>query len=232
MWYLIIIAAILFWPAVTTLIARLEKRLVWPYGELADAPEFPDTTGYCDRWIADAAAESFSPRGWASDLKGPRYPISYAMLGSRDGTCLAIIASGSVYHIPVRGTWLYTATRDGRLYYSTDNQICVEVDIMGEWKSHLVPTSSFQTLLQRHREWVEGLGVMPMKLQPMHEIEAMRNNRQEHFRAMSRLGLIRFTDASETRWQYTMRGAIKLAMLNYSVGLIRAVTFGRIPRSA
>jgi hypothetical protein len=49
---------------------------------------------------------------------------------------------------------------------------------------------------------------------------------------MSRRGLINFTDTSATHWHYTFLGAAKLAALNYSIGLLRGVTNGRIPRCA
>jgi hypothetical protein len=49
---------------------------------------------------------------------------------------------------------------------------------------------------------------------------------------MERAGLISFTDPSASRFQFTLSGAAKTAIWGYFVGMIRKLSFGRIPRTA
>jgi hypothetical protein len=78
MYYLIGIVAVLF--VLQAVTARLEKRMVWPYGELEAQPHFGNPTGYGARWVGEAVHAGFSFLGWAPDLKGSRYQVSYGML--------------------------------------------------------------------------------------------------------------------------------------------------------
>ena len=219
-----------FFIVLLTVTARLEKRMVWPYGSPEAQPQFPDSSGYAARCIAEAQMAGFSFLGWAADLKGPRYRMSYALLSSPD--CFVVIGVGTVVSMRLRGTWIYTRGTDGRALYTTDNLSCVEIDVSRRWRSQLVPARTFTELLQRHRELLRELGVTTRPFAPGREAEEFRAMREEHYHAMSRQGLIAFTDASAAHWRYTFWGAWKLASLNYSIGLLRTVTYGRIPRTA
>ena len=231
MYYLIGIVAVLF--VLQAVAARFEKRMVWPYGDLQAQPPFGDLTGYGARWLAEAVQAGFSFLGWAPDLKGDKYQVSYAMVISPDRDSIAVIGVGSIWRMPLQGTWLHTPSADGRRsWYSTDNQACVEIDISRHWKSQLARAARFGELWRRHRQWVERAGVTPRGFGPLHEIAEFRQFRQEHYREMSRRGLISFTDSSETHWRYTLFGAVKWAVLNYSIGLLRAISYGRLPRTA
>jgi hypothetical protein len=64
------------------------------------------------------------------------------------------------------------------------------------------------------------------------EADEFKSVREDRYQAMSRQGLISFIDNSAAHWRYTLWGAFKLASLNFSIGLLRAVTYGRIPRLA
>jgi len=79
-----------FWPALKfflgtvafsavflTVVFRLEKRTVSPYGELESTPSFGDPTGYAARWVADAVQAGFVLLGWARDTGDQ--PIAAAM---------------------------------------------------------------------------------------------------------------------------------------------------------
>ncbi len=231
MYSLIAIVAVLIVPLAVA--ARLEKRMAWPYGELQAQPHFGDPTGYGARWVAEAVQAGFSFLGWAPDLKGNRYRVSYAMVISPDRDSIAVIGIGSIWRMPLQGTWLHTPSVDGRRsWYSTDNQPCVEIDISRHWKSQLVPVAHFGELWQRHRMWVERAGVTPRGFGPLREIAEFRQFRLEHYREMSQRGLISFTDSTETHWRYTLFGAVKWAAFNYSIGLLRAISYGHLPRTA
>jgi hypothetical protein len=77
---------VLFLIIFLTVVARLEKRMVWAYGNPEAHRPYPDPSGYGGRWVGDALNEGgFSFLGWASDLKGPRYQVSYALFCCADG---------------------------------------------------------------------------------------------------------------------------------------------------
>ncbi len=206
--------------------------MVWPYGSPEAQPQLADASGYGVQWVDDALKADFSLLGWCPDLKGPRYQVSYALLYSSERDCFVIIGVGTIMSMPLRGTWIYTRTTDGRVFYTTDNQSCVEIDVLRRWRSQLVRASRFSELLQRHKDLLRNCRSTPQLFAAGREAEDFRCIREERFQEMSRRGLINFTDTSATHWHYTFLGAAKLAALNYSIGLLRGVTNGRIPRCA
>ncbi len=228
----IVIAVIAFFFVLLAVTARLEKRMVWPYGKPEAQPQFPDSSGYGARWVDDSLKAGFSFLGWSPDLKGPRYRVTYALLTSPERDCFVIIGVGTILGMALRGTWIYTRAKDGRVFYTTDNQSCVEIDVARRWRSQLVRVATFPELLQRHRELLRDRGVTAEPFTPGREAEEFRSIREDRYQAMFRRGLISFTDSSATHWRYTYWGAVKLAALNYSIGLLRGATHGRIPRSA
>lgn len=227
-----VVAFIAFFLLFQAAIARLEKRLVWPYGPPESEPQFDDLTGFGDRWVSDAHDAGFSLLGWSADLKGPRYRVSYAMMTAPDGDCFVIIAVGHVFGIPLRGACIYTFATDGRVFYTTNEQAGVEFDLLRQWRGQLTRAKTFVKLLKRHQDLICDLVVNPCPLNSGRELDDFRSIREEHFTRMSRHGLITFVDDSGCRWHYTFRGALKLAAWSYTIGLLRAVTLGRVPRVA
>ncbi len=75
-------------------------------------------------------------------------------------------------------------------------------------------------------------GVTAQSFTAGREAEEFRSMREERYHALACRGLIAFTDGSATHWRYRCWGALKLVALNYSIGMLRGVTNGRIPRSA
>jgi hypothetical protein len=233
MLFYLLVGIPVFLMVLLAVVARLEKRMVWPYSEPEPQPQSPDISGYYGtQWLGEALNLGFSFLGWASDRKGPQYKINYALLVSQQRDCFVIIGIGTIFNMTLRGTWIYTRVGDDKLFYSTDNQSCVEIDVSRQWRSQLAPVRTFPDLLQRHRDWLASRGVVVKPFTPGREAEEFRRVREEHFQAMSRNGLISFTDPSATHWRYTFWGGLKLAALNFSIGLLRAITFGRIPRTA
>jgi hypothetical protein len=228
----IIIGIIAFFLVLQAVTARLEKRMVWPYGNPEAEPQFGDASGYGVERVTDALRAGFSLLGWVPDLKGARYRVSYALLTSPELDCFVIVGAGRVLSVPVRGTWIYTHLTNGTVFYSTDNQACVEIDVSRHWRSHLVRASNFLQLLQRHRDFLRARGLTARPFTAGRAVEEFRRLREEHFQSMSRQGFIAFTDGSATHWRYTFWGALKWTALNYSIGLLRAISFGNIPRSA
>lgn len=228
----IVIGIFAFWLVLLAMIARFEKRLSWPYGEPEAQAQFPDSTGYADRWVDGALNAGFTFLGWCPHLKGGGYRVSFALLVSPERDCFVVISVGTILGIALRGTCIYTRSVEGRVFYTTDNQSCIEIDVTRRWRSQLAPTSTFVRLLQRHRNLLRDSRITPHPFTAGREAQEFKCMRTEHFDSMSRKGLIAFTDHSGTYWRYTYWGALKLTALNYSIGLLRGMTQGRIPRSA
>jgi hypothetical protein len=228
----ILITIPIFFIVFLTLVARFEKRMVWPYGQLDTQPQFSDTNGYGGRWVADAVRVGFTFLGWAPDLKGPQYRVCYAFLASPEGDYFVIVGIGTVINLPVRGTWIYSRGKDGSVYYTTDNQSCVAIDVSRQWRTQLVRVNTFPELLQHHKDLLQSCDFTSLPFSAGRETDEFRKLREEHYQFMSRQGLIAFTDYSNTHWRYTFWGAFKFSVLNYSIGLLRRLTYGRVPRSA
>jgi hypothetical protein len=226
------LGVVAFFSVFLTVIYRLEKRMVSPYGELETAPFFGDPMGYGARWAADAVRAGFVFLGWARDVRGSIYRCSYALLVSGERDTFAVICVGTILNIPFQATWLHTPAMDGRTFNTTDKQSGVQIDLSGNWKNQLALKPSFGQLLQKHQEWMKSIGVLPRPFTRDREFAEFRAMRNEHYRSMERAGLIRFTDVSATHFYFTLTGAAKTATWSYLIGMLRHLSFGRIPRSA
>jgi hypothetical protein len=232
LWLRFFLGMVAFWVVFLTVLFRLEKRTVSPYGELESTPSFGDPTGYAARWVADAVQAGFVLLGWARDTRGSTYKCSYALLVSADRTIFMVISAGTILNIPMQGTWLHTPALDGRSFNTTDKQAGVQIDLSRNWTNQLALVPSFGQLLQKHREWLQSLNVLPRSFTPNREFDEFKTLRAQHFRSMEQAGLIRFADASATQFYYTLPGAAKTATWSYLVGVIRGLSQGSFPRSA
>jgi hypothetical protein len=218
--------------ALLAFVARFEKRMVWPYGPPQKQRPAINPIGYGMRRTAEAVQAGFTLFGWSPDMKGAKYQITYALLASPARDSFAIIAEGTIFNIPLQGTWIHTPAAEGRSYYSTDHQSCIEIDISRLWRSRLVSAGTFEEHWNKHQQWIQRLGVTPRGLEPGRELEDFRTLLEGRARAMAQRGLIAYIDSSSSRWRYTWYGAFKLALLNYSIGMLRTLTFKRFPKSA
>jgi hypothetical protein len=223
---------VLFLFILLTIIFRMEKLKVWPYGELESVSYFGDPSGYATRWVDDAAQAGFTLLGWARDTKGSTYRVSYAMLVSAERDIFAVIGVGSILNMPLVATWMHTPTGDGRSFYSTDKQAAVQIDLSGNWRNQLVPVNTFRELLQAHRKWIRSNGVLPRLFTHDREMAEFRALREEHYRSMQRAGLIDFTDGSASCFRFTLLGAAKTAIWSYFLGMARQLSKGNFPRTA
>src|SRR5262249_51271053 len=131
---------------------RLEKHMVWQYGEPEAQPHLRHP--YTDYGVAAAIQAGFSLLGWSRDLRGGIYKVNHALLVSPDRTTMAVITAGSLL-IPMAGTCLYTPTADGRLFYTINSQYFAKTDVSGHWISRLALEPSFGRLWQRHQAWLK-----------------------------------------------------------------------------
>ena len=67
--------------ALITVTGRLEKRLVWQYGDLGTQPPYPDVSGYAEQWTNQALQCGFILLGWAPDPRMPRLPPKLRLAG-------------------------------------------------------------------------------------------------------------------------------------------------------
>ena len=209
---------------------RFEKHMVWQYGEPQAQPHrrHPHT----DSGVVAATQAGFSFLGWARDLRGGIYQVNHALLVSPDRTTMAVITAGFLL-IPIEGTCLYTPTADGRLFYTTNSQYFVQIDVSRNWTSQLALEPAFGRLWQRHQAWLQEMAVLQRPFgRSGHELEDFRALRAEHYRSMAHAGLISYTDASASRWQFTLYGATRTAIRSLLVGLMRRFTLGRFPKNA
>jgi len=232
LWLRFFLGMVAFWVVFLTIVFRLEKRTVSPYGELETTPSVADPTGYAARWVADAVQAGFVLLGWARDVRGSVYQCSYALLVSADRTTFMVISVGTIMKISMQGTWLHTPAMDGRSFNTVDKQAGVQIDLSRNWSNQLALVHNFSQLLQKHREWFQSLNVPPRPFTPNREFAEFKALRTEHFRSMERAGLIRFTDASSTQFYYTLPGAAKTATWSYLVGVVRGLSQGSFPRGA
>ena len=213
-------------------VARVERRMVWAYGTPQVSPPFGDPNGYGAATVTAATQAGFTFYGWAPDMKGEKYRVSYALLVSPGNDSFAVIGVGTIFGITIQGASINTPSVGDRSHYSTNQQSSVEIDVSRAWKSQLVPHADFNHLWQKHREWLASQRVIARGFQKGREFEDFHAVRLEHFRSLARGNYIAFTDGTEIYWRYTFYGAIKLATLNYSIGMLRTLTGGRIPRTA
>jgi hypothetical protein len=195
-------------------------------------PQFPDTSGYATRWVNEAARAGCLFFGWSGDLKGPKYQVTYGMLCSPGRDCFVIIGVGKVFGMPVRGTSIYTRAIDGRVFYTTDHQSGVDIDLTRSWRGQLTEAQTFTGLWNYHQNLLRDLNVIPQPFLSGREIAEYKTLREERFQAMARRGLIAFTDASASYWRYTSLGALKWTAVNYTIGMLRGFSGGRTPRCA
>jgi hypothetical protein len=137
LWLRFFLGIVAFWVVFLTIVFRLEKRTVSPYGELESVPFSRDTTGYAARWVADAVQAGFVFLGWARDTRGSTYRFTYALLVSADRTTFMVISVGTILNIPMQGTWLHTPAMDGRSFNTTDKQAGVQIDLSRNWTNQL-----------------------------------------------------------------------------------------------
>jgi hypothetical protein len=223
----LILAFVLLLPILTY---RFEKHMVWQYGEPEAQPHRRHP--YTDAGVAAAMQAGFLFLGWARDLRGGIYKVDHALLVSPDRTTMATITAGFLL-IPIQGTCLYTPTADGRLFYTTNSQYFVQIDVSRNWISRLELGRTFGGLCQRHQAWLQEMGVVPRPFaRSGHELEDFRAVRTEHCRSMAHAGLISYIDAGASRWQFTLYGATRTAIRGLLVAIARKFTAGRFPKTA
>src|SRR5208282_102607 len=93
--------------ALITVTGRLEKRLVWQYGDLGTQPPYPDVAGYAGQWTNQALQSGFILLGWAPDPRMPNYRQNYALLVSPERDCFVVVCSGNIFTLKSQSATIY-----------------------------------------------------------------------------------------------------------------------------
>ncbi len=213
-----------------TVTGRLEKRLVWQYGDLGTQPPYPDVSGYAEQWMHQALQCGFVLLGWAPDPRMPNYRQNYALMVSPERDCLMVVCSGNIFTLKSQSVTIYTSTQNSKVYYTTANQNGVQIDLLGHWMGQLTAVNTFPALLRNHRNLLRDRGAMVQLFGEGREVEEFKRLRVERYETMARRGLITFMDGLETSWHFTLWGALRYAVLNYTIGMARGITHGRVFR--
>jgi len=209
---------------------RLEKRLVWQYGDFVTQPHYPDVAGYAERWTNQARQSGFVLLGWAPDPRMPGYRQNYALLVSPARDCFVVVCSGNIFKLKSQSVTIYTPTQNHKVYFTTANQNGAQIDLLGHWMGQLTVVNNFEALLRNHRDLLRDKDAMVKPFSEGHEAEEFKRLRVERYENMARRGLITFMDAMETSWHFTYWGALRHAFLNYTIGTARAASHGRLFR--
>src|SRR5678815_2444008 len=101
--------------------AYFERRMVWPYSEPEPIQDWQGLDPYCLGQLTEAQTLQFRLLGRATDLKGTRYKISYHLAVSPGGDTIAIVGAGTIFGIPLKGTWLYSIRPNDAGFCSVNN---------------------------------------------------------------------------------------------------------------
>jgi hypothetical protein len=218
-----------FFIVLTVITGRLEKRLVWQYGDLVPQPPYADSAKYALQMTTEALQSGYTLLGWAADPRAPGYRINYALLMSPERDFFVTVSQGSIFKLPTNGTTIYSRTTDGNVFYTTDNQNNVQIDLI--WRSQLAPVKNFSDLLGRHQSLLKDKNLPVQPFTAGREAEEFRRMREERYETMARRGLIDYLDASRTSWHFTLWGTLRYTFLNFTIGIVRAQTKGAVFRS-
>jgi hypothetical protein len=227
---LLVFVILAFFLVLTVITARIEKRMVCPYGELAPEPPYQDIADYGKQWVNKAVQSGFIFLGWAADSRTPHYRLNYAFLASPERDCLFVICCGNIFKLNSRSTVLHTRTADGKVYYTSEQQNGVHIDLIGHWMSQLAPVKTFPALLERHQDLLRIKNAAVQHFTPGRELDEFKQMRKERYETLARRGLIVYTDRMDTSWHYTLWGSLRYTFINFTIGIIRAKTNGRMFR--
>ncbi len=160
----------------------------------------------------------------------PNYRQNYALLVSPEKDCLVVVCSGNILKLKSQGVTIHTPTQNGKVYYTTATQNGAQIDLLGHWMGQLMVVNTFQALLRNHRDLLRDKAAIVQLFSAGHEVEEFKRLRVERYETMARRGLITFMDGMETCWHFTLWGALRYAILNYIIGIVRGMTRGRVFR--
>ena len=242
---LVLIVLVMIVPFVLTFFVALwEKRQVWPYEPLEEAPavsSMPDqhremANPYAVSSITDglllqptekaakanAAAQSlnFKYLGAYRHGGGALYQVRYDAWVSAEHEVLALVGGGKLASVPVDSIWLFTQLASGVVLVTITAHNAAEYDLSGMTSEALVPQASFAQAVVSHlgrmkEQASPGLNYSDNPLADHYQFRLAWSNR------LREQGFIRFIDATQTVWRFTLSGALRFAVKAHIVGVTR-----------
>lgn len=209
-----------------TLVAALEKRMLWPYvAPDTLAPEFfPAPNAYADT-VAGAAGEAgFTWLGAYAHGAGKLYKVRYDFYLAPERDVLAVVGTGALASVAVKSTSQITLVEDGRSFVTVDNQGSAETDLAGLSQDALVVGLGSAGQLAAHRNRLLAVASQPILMDGPDPLAALRAFRQRRVDRMVALGYAGYLDTERAWWRYSPKGAVALAFRQYFKGLYRAAT--------
>lgn len=155
----------------------------------------------------------FEQKGLCHDGKGGLYRVRYDFWLSPDRRTFAVVGGGSIAKIPFDGIWLYSRIRDGRILETT-NEIGSQ-DISGVVEQETWPKMKFAPLVEKHfgrlEEPREGDAIPFEDEAELKDYFAIRRARAE---GLVGRGHARFLDDRESKWKYTLKGALAFYVIS------------------
>src|SRR5437660_380537 len=125
-WVISIPLFLVLQPALTALLLRWEKRLLWPY--LSMTP-WPDPTPYMVAAAASAQATGLVRLGVWRDGRGRVYSVRYEFWLPPERDALVMIAGGRMKTTHIDATCVFTRLGDGRYLVTIDNFLATDYDL-------------------------------------------------------------------------------------------------------
>ncbi len=209
-----------------TLVAALEKRMLWPYvAPDTLAPEFfPLPNSYAHTIAAAAGEAGFTWLGAYAHGAGKLYKVRYDFYLAPERDVLALVGTGALASIAVQTTSLITLLEDGRSLVTVDHQNGIETDLAGLALDALVVGLGFAGQLAAHRTRLLSIASPAMLMDGPDPLAALLAFRQRRVDRMVALGYAGYLDTERAWWRYSPKGAAQLAFRQYFKGLYRAVT--------
>lgn len=209
-----------------TLVAALEKRMLWPYvSPDSVGPEFfPLPNSYASTVAAAAGEAGFTWLGAYAHGAGKLYKVRYDFYLAPERDVLAVVGAGTMASIAVQMTSLITLLDDGRSLVTVDHQNGIETDLAGLAQDALVVGLGFAGQLAAHRTRLAAVASGAIFMDGPDPLAALRAFRQRRVDRLVALGYVGYLDADRAWWRYSPKGAIALAFRQYFKGLYRAMT--------
>lgn len=206
LFWLVPLAVIPLFGVLIVVVGLWEKHPIQPFAVPEKGRE-PEETDYARR-MNDAAEDArYDYLGVARDNRGGLYGLRFDFWASADRSVFVVVCGGKLARIPYKGTWVFSPLPGDRTLCTTDD--VGSADVSGASELHIWPNATFRVLLDRHIDRLEDLtdGVLPFELDdPLRAYIAIRARQAE---VLVGRGLARYTDAEQTAWRYTLRGAVR-----------------------
>jgi hypothetical protein len=197
--------------------ATWEKRMVWPYSK----PMPPDVTKdeHCtekNQQFVDNSLHQMQHYGFrllhrCTDMKGPKYPISYLFALSEDQLTLAIVGYGYVFSIPVKGVILVSKDATGKHYYCSTTAPSDFHDLTGLSETRVWLNEDFSAIYQLQQAHLRHVSRVAFSENPLEEYRKFLQKKSDR---LIEQRIAQYVGYEKRQWKYTLVGAVKQTVMN------------------